>query len=290
MCSIIGYSGKENASPILVRGLKRMEYRGYDSVGVATESGNKIELKKGTGKVSEVNSKIQLDTLPGKVGIGHTRWATHGKVTELNAHPHSSNSGKIAIVHNGIIENFEELKKQLESEGYSFKSETDSEVIVNLLQKNYELTKNVKDTIMKTVAELKGHYAFVAMFENGQLAAVRFHEPLIIGVGQDDFFLSSDVLGFIEYTDDAIYMKNRNFVILDKNKFQVLDFNGKHAKYGITKVSKEFGDAYKGHYAHFTLKEIYEQHETILKSGEKTANAIEKTVDYICFACKWWCK
>jgi len=281
MCSIIGYSGKENASPILVRGLKRMEYRGYDSVGVATESDNKIELKKGTGKVSEVNSKIQLDTLPGKVGIGHTRWATHGKVTELNAHPHSSNSGKIAIVHNGIIENFEELKKQLESEGYSFKSETDSEVIVNLLQKNYELTKNVKDTIMKTVAELKGHYAFVAMFENGQLAAVRFHEPLIIGVGQDDFFLSSDVLGFIEYTDDAIYMKNRNFVILDKNKFQVLDFNGKHAKYGITKVSKEFGDAYKGHYAHFTLKEIYEQHETILKSGEKTANAIEKTVDYI---------
>jgi len=281
MCSIIGYAGKENASPILVRGLKRMEYRGYDSVGVATESDNKIELKKGTGKVSEVNSKIQLDTLPGKVGIGHTRWATHGKVTDLNAHPHSSNSGKIAIVHNGIIENFEELKKQLESEGYSFKSETDSEVIVNLLQKNYELTKNVKDTIMKTVAELKGHYAFVAMFENGQLAAVRFHEPLIIGVGQDDFFLSSDVLGFIEYTDDAIYMKNRNFVILDKNKFQVLDFNGKHAKYGITKVSKEFGDAYKGHYAHFTLKEIYEQHETILKSGEKTANAIEKTVDYI---------
>ena len=281
MCSIIAYYGKEIAAPILVKGLKRTEYRGYDSVGVATESDNQIELKKGTGKVNEVNLRVQLDTLPGNVGIGHTRWATHGKVTDVNAHPHTSNSGKIAIVHNGIIENFEELKKQLENEGYSFKSETDSEIIANLLQKNYELTGNIKELIMKTVSELKGHYAFVAMFENGQLAAARFHEPLIMGIGQDGFFLSSDVLGFIEYTDDAIYMKNGNFVILDKDKFQIFDFNGRHEKYEITKVSKEFGDAYKGDYAHFTLKEIYEQHETILKAGEKTADTIEKTADYI---------
>ncbi|MEK0340109.1 MAG: glutamine--fructose-6-phosphate transaminase (isomerizing), partial [Nitrosopumilus sp.] len=269
MCSIIGYIGKKIASPIIVNGLKRMEYRGYDSVGVATESENQIELKKGIGKVDEVNLKIHLDKLPGKIGIGHTRWATHGKVTDVNAHPHPSNSGKIAIVHNGIIENFEELKKQLENEGYSFKSETDSEVIANLLQKNYELTGDVKETILKTVSKLKGHFSFVAMFENGQLAAARFHEPLIIGIGKDDFFLSSDVLGFIEYTDDAIYMENGNFVILDKNKFQIFDFNGEHVKYVITKVSKEFGDAYKGDYAHFTLKEIFEQHETILKAGEK---------------------
>ena len=281
MCSIIGYYGKISAAPILVKGLKRMEYRGYDSVGVATESENKIELKKGIGKVDEVNSKIQLDIMPGKIGIGHTRWATHGKVTDTNAHPHPSNSGKIAIVHNGIIENFEELKQQLENDGYSFKSETDSEIIANLLQKNYELTKDVKETIIKTVSEIKGHYAFVAMFENGQLAAARYHEPLIIGVGKDDFFLSSDVLGFIEYTDDAIYLENGNFVILDKDKFQILDFDGNHAKYGITKVSKEFGDAYKGDYAHFTLKEIYEQPETILKAGEKTTEAIEKTADYL---------
>ena len=281
MCSIIGYYGNETAAPILVKGLKRMEYRGYDSVGVATENENEIEVKKGTGKVNEVNSKVQLDVLPGKIGIGHTRWATHGKVTDLNAHPHPSNSGKIAIVHNGIIENFEELKNQLESEGYYFKSETDSEVIANILQKNYEITKDVKETILKTVSEIKGHYAFVAMFENGQLAAARFHEPLIIGVGQDNFFLSSDVLGFIEYTDDAIYMENGTFVILDKNKFEISDFNGEHIGYGITKVSKEFGDAYKGDYAHYTLKEIYEQPETILKAGEKTSDAIEKTVDYI---------
>jgi glucosamine--fructose-6-phosphate aminotransferase (isomerizing) len=281
MCSIIGYYGNKIAAPIIVKGLKRMEYRGYDSVGVATESNHQIELKKGTGKVTEVNSKIQLDSLPGKIGIGHTRWATHGKVTDFNAHPHPSNSGKIAIVHNGIIENFEELKKKLEEEGYNFKSETDSEIIANLLQKYYEETNDVKETVLKTVSEIKGHYAFVAMFENGQLAAARFHEPLIIGVGHDDFFLSSDVLGFIEFTDDAIYLENGNFVILDKNKFQILDFQGEQAKYGITKVSKEFGDAYKGDYAHFTLKEIYEQPETIFKAGEKTLDAIEKATDYI---------
>ena len=281
MCSIIGYSGNEVAAPIIVKGLKRMEYRGYDSVGVATESNNQIELKKGIGKVNEVNSKIQLDTLPGKTGIGHTRWATHGKVTEFNAHPHPSNSGKIAIVHNGIIENFEELKKQLENEGYNFKSETDSEIIANLLQKNYESTKNVKETILKTVSEIKGDYAFVAMFENGQLAAARFHEPLIVGISQENVFLSSDVLGFIEYTDNVIYMKNRNIIILDKKDFQILDFNGKNTEYEITKVSKEFGDVYKGDYAHFTLKEIYEQPDVILRAGETTIEGIEKAVEYI---------
>ena len=281
MCSIIGYYGNEVAAPIIVKGLKRMEYRGYDSVGVATESNSQIERKKGIGKVEEVNSKIQLDTLPGKIGIGHTRWATHGRVTDVNAHPHSSNSGKLAIVHNGIIENFEQLKKELEKEGYIFQSETDTEVIANLIQKNYEDAKNVKDTIIKTVSELKGHYAFVVMFENGQLAAARFHEPLIVGIGKDSYFLSSDVLGFIEQTDNAIYIENGNFVIIDKEKLQILDFNGESIKQQITKVSKEFADAYKGDYAHFTLKEISEQPDTIFKAGEKTKDEIIKAADYI---------
>ena len=281
MCSIIGYYGNEIAAPIIVKGLRRMEYRGYDSVGVATESNSQIELKKGVGKVEEVNSKIQLDTLPGKVGIGHTRWATHGKVTDANAHPHSSNSGKLAIVHNGIIENFEQLKKELEKDGYIFKSETDSEVIANLLQKNYEIAKNVKSSIIKTVSELKGHYAFVAMFENGQLAAARFHEPLIVGIGKNSYFFSSDVLGFIEQTDNAIYIENGNFVIIDKDKLQILDFNGENVKQQITKVSKEFADAYKGDYAHFTLKEISEQPDTIFKAGENTKDAIKNAASYI---------
>ncbi|MBM2818598.1 MAG: glmS [Nitrosarchaeum sp.] len=281
MCSIIGYYGLEIAAPVIVKGLKRMEYRGYDSVGVATEANNHIELKKGVGKVAEVNSMVHLDSLPGKMGIGHTRWATHGKVTDTNAHPHPSSTGKIAIVHNGIIENYKELKKELEKDGYSFKSETDSEVIANLLQKNYDITRDVKDTMIQTVSKLKGHYAFVAMFDNGQLAAARFHEPLIVGVGLSNFFFSSDVLGFIEYTDDAIYIENGNFAIMSKDEFKIMDFNGESVKYQITKVSKEFADSYKGEYAHYTLKEIYEQNETILKAGERSEEAIIKAADFI---------
>ena len=281
MCSIIGYYGDSSAAPILVKGLKRMEYRGYDSVGVATKFDNKIEIKKGIGKVSEVNKTFQLDKLPGKIGIGHTRWATHGKVTDSNAHPHPSNSGKIAIVHNGIIENFQELKKKLEEDGYTFKSETDSEVIANLIQQNFEQTSDVKETIGKTVSKLKGHFAFVAMFENGVLAAARYHEPMIIGVGKKEYFLSSDVLGFIEQTDDAIYIDNGNFVLLDSSGIQIYDFEGSPVKHQITKVSKEFADAYKGDYAHFTLKEISEQPDTILKAGKNTTEAIEQATDFI---------
>ena len=281
MCSIIGYYGEEIAAPIIVKGLKRMEYRGYDSVGIATKSNDTINLKKGIGRVDEVNSRVHLDTLPGKIGIGHTRWATHGKVTDVNSHPHSSNSEEITIVHNGIIENFQDIKDDLIKEGYKFKSETDSEVIANLLQKNFEMLKNVNETIVKTVSKLKGHYSFVAMFKNGQIAAARFHEPLIIGIGKDNFFLSSDVLGFIEYTDDVIYIENGNFVTIDNKKIQICDFNGNPIKYEIIKVSKEFADACKGDYAHFTLKEIYEQNETILKAGEKHEREIEKATKNI---------
>lgn len=281
MCSIIGYYGNDSAAPIMVKGLKRMEYRGYDSVGLATKTNNKIEVRKGVGKVSEVNDSESLDKLAGNIGIGHTRWATHGKVTAINAHPHPSTSGKIAIVHNGVIENFNELKEELQKDGFTFVSETDSEVIANLLQQNYNKTSDVKKSIINTVSKLKGHYAFVAMFEKGVLAAARFHEPLIIGIGKDDYYLSSDVLGFIEKTDDAIYIDNGNFIILDSSGLQICDYEGSPVKHQITKVSKEFADTYKGDYAHFTLKEISEQPETILNAGKKTESAIEQTSDFI---------
>ena len=267
MCSIIGYYGKNLAAPILVKGLEKMEYRGYDSVGIATKSENEILVKKGVGKVIQVNNAIHLDDLPGITGIGHTRWATHGKVTDTNAHPHSSNSGKIAIVHNGIIENFEELKKDLISSGYAFKSDTDTEVIANLIQKNFEQTSDVKQTIIKTVSQLKGHYAFVVIFENGTLAAARFHEPLIVGVGKNSYYLSSDVLGFIERTDDAIYIDNEDFVLVNEAGLNTYNFDGSQVKHQITKVSKEFADVYKGDYANFTLKEISEQPDTIMRAG-----------------------
>ena len=268
MCSIIGYSGQNSASSILIKCLKRMEYRGYDSVGIATKSDNQIKLKKGTGKVYEVNSKLHFERMSGKVGIGHTRWATHGEVTDINAHPHMSNSGNIAIVHNGIIENYKELKYKLERDGYQFKSQTDSEVIANILQQNYEFTKDIKETMTKTVSVLEGHYAFVAMFEDGQLAAARFHKPLIVGLGKKSCFLSSDVLGFIEQTDDVIYIDNGNVIIVDGRKFEIMDFGGKKVDYQVTKVSKEFADAYKGDYAHFTIKEISEQPNAVIRASE----------------------
>ena len=267
MCSIIGYYGKNLAAPILVKGLEKMEYRGYDSVGVATKSENEILVKKGVGRVIQVNSAIHLDDLPGMTGIGHTRWATHGKVTDTNAHPHSSNSGKIAIVHNGIIENFEELKDELISSGYNFKSDTDTEVIANLIQKNFDQTSDIKQAIIKTVSQLKGHYAFVVIFEDGTLAAARFHEPLIVGVGKNSYYLSSDVLGFIDRTDDAIYIDNEDFVIVNNSGLEIHNFDGTQVKHQITKVSKEFADVYKGDYAHFTLKEISEQPDTIMRAG-----------------------
>ena len=267
MCSIIGYYGKNLAAPILVKGLEKMEYRGYDSVGVATKSENEILVKKGVGRVIQVNSAIHLDDLPGMTGIGHTRWATHGKVTDTNAHPHSSNSGKIAIVHNGIIENFEELKDELISNGYNFKSDTDTEVIANLIQKNFDQTSDIKQAIIKTVSQLKGHYAFVVIFEDGTLAAARFHEPLIVGVGKNSYYLSSDVLGFIDRTDDAIYIDNEDFVIVNNSGLEIHNFDGTRVKHQITKVSKEFADVYKGDYAHFTLKEISEQPDTIMRAG-----------------------
>ena len=279
MCSIIGYFGHDEASPILVRGLGRMEYRGYDSVGVITCSDNKLTLKKGVGKVSEVNTNLGLDLLHGSTGIGHTRWATHGKVTDKNAHPHLSNSGKIAIVHNGIIENFEELKSNLQNKGFDFQSETDTEIIANLIQLNFDETSDIKQSIIKTVAQLKGHYSFVVIFEDGTLVAARFHEPLIVGVEKDNYYLSSDVLGFIEKTDDAIYIDNEDFVIVNNAGMHIFDFDGTPNKYEITKVSKEFADVYKGDYAHFTLKEISEQPDTILRSENN--DQIQQFVDNI---------
>ena len=279
MCSIIGYIGSNDAAPILVRALEKMEYRGYDSVGKATKTKKEINIKKGVGKVAEVKTNENLQQMAGKIGIGHTRWATHGGVTKQNAHPHYSNSSNVAIVHNGIIENFQELKADLVSDGYKFESETDTEVIVNLIQQNFEKTSDVKDAITKTISKLKGHYAFVAMFQDGTLAAARFHEPLIIGIEKDNYYISSDVLGFIEKTDDAIYIDNENFIIVNDSGLEIFNFEGEKVKSSITKVSKEFADVYKGDYAHFTLKEISEQPQTILKSANK--KDIQKFVESI---------
>lgn len=279
MCSIIGYIGNNSAANLLVSGLKRMEYRGYDSVGIATSHDDTIEIKKGVGKVSEVDSSENLQSLIGNVGIGHTRWATHGAVTSTNAHPHQSSTGQIAIVHNGIIDNYGALKNKLQGLGYVFRSETDSEVISNLLQFHLDRTKDIKKSLIETVEELEGEYSFVAVFEDGTLAAARFHEPLVIGMGKNGYFVSSDVLGFVEHTDEVIYPENGEIVTIGPKGLQFIDFSGRFVKHHIIKVSKEFADAYKGEYAHFTLKEIFDQPLCIIKAGEASRKEMEDVID-----------
>lgn len=245
-----------------------MEYRGYDSVGLATFT-DQITVSKGVGRVVEVNKNKNLDAMPGKTGIGHTRWATHGKVCELNAHPHlSTKLGKVAVVHNGIIDNYEDIKKELK---YDFISETDSEVIANLLEHHYSLTGDAKAAMMRTLPQLKGSYAFVALFDDGTMTAARHHEPLVVGVGVLGIFLASDVIGFIEYTDEAIYPDNNEFVIVNpegyEDNLEFYDYHGHPIVHKTVKLSKELADVYKDDYAHFTLKEINEQPAKILCSG-----------------------
>ena len=275
-CSIIGYVGDSDAAPMLVKSLRRMEYRGYDSVGVATHTNDTISLRKGTGRVQDVNQQMGLDELPGNIGLGHTRWATHGAVTDVNAHPHMSSSGGIAIVHNGIIENHEELRDMLKRHGYVFASQTDSEVIANLLQYYMDNTDNKRQSLLMTLEKIRGHYAFIAMFDDGTITSARYGEPLIVGVAENGLFLSSDVLGFIEYTDEAIYLESGTCCIIQDGSLQLMDYTGKKIKHNSTVVSKEFGDARMGEYANYTLKEIHEQPKTVRRAGVSSVTELER--------------
>jgi glucosamine--fructose-6-phosphate aminotransferase (isomerizing) len=247
---------------MLVQGLKRMEYRGYDSVGLATISNKRILVKKGVGKVEDVNRSLALEMMEGKVGIGHTRWATHGGVTDLNAHPHKNCKNDIAIVHNGIIDNYSELKKSLIAHGHKFRSETDSEVIAHLLGEFLHKKRDIKKAMIGVTKKLKGTYAFVAVFDDGTVAGARFDEPLIVGIAEDGYYVSSDVLGFIEHTDKAIFLDNNEIVILNDG-YSIFDFDGSEVKKQATQIAWELADADKGKYAHHTLKEINEQKHTI---------------------------
>ena len=281
MCSIIGYKGNEHASSVLVEGLRKMEYRGYDSVGIATIKSGKLLIRKGVGKVAEVNKSLRLDELPGNLGIGHTRWATHGGIVDSNAHPHLACKSTIAVVHNGIIENYNELKDELYRSGHEFKSETDSEVIAHLLEEYFEITGDIRLSMIFTCKRLQGSFAFVAMFNSSTLCGARYDEPLIIGVGNDDYFLSSDILGFLNYTDRAIFLDNRDIVILNDNDISFFNFDGDRVSRRMTQVAWELGDADKGKYSHFTLKEIHEQRYTIVKSMQQDKKNLEKFCDIL---------
>ncbi len=279
MCSIIGYRGKQAAAPILVDSLKRMEYRGYDSVGVATFNSGNILVRKGTGKVVEVNKNLNMTAMSGMIGIGHTRWATHGGVTNSNAHPHSACKNNIAVVHNGIIENYKELKEELTKAGHIFSSETDSEVIAHLLEVHAD--KGVRKSLMMTCKMLKGTYAFVAVFQDGTIAGARYEEPLIIGVANDGYFISSDVLGFLQYTDKAIFLDNYDVALIDGNNMEIFDFDGNPVAHPITQVAWELGEVDKGKYAHYTLKEINDQRVSVANAARQNEIMMKRFCDVL---------
>ncbi|MEZ0006229.1 glucosamine--fructose-6-phosphate aminotransferase (isomerizing) [Flavobacterium sp. 28YEA47A] len=268
MCGIVGYIGHRDAYPIIIKGLKRLEYRGYDSAGIMLYDGESMKVAKTKGKVSDLEEKAKEITQNGNIGIGHTRWATHGVPNDVNSHPHLSNSGDLVIIHNGIIENYEPLKKELIKRGYVFKSDTDTEVLVNLIEDvqkkdNLKLGKAVQIALNQVV----GAYA-IAVFDvkkPDEIVVARLGSPLAIGIGEEEFFIASDASPFIEYTSNAIYLEDEEMAIVRKNKsikVRKIKDDSLVDPY-VQELQMNLEQIEKGGYEHFMLKEIYEQPNVI---------------------------
>lgn len=283
MCGIIGYIGDEEAAPLLFNGLKRMEYRGYDSAGIATISDSKIIVRKDKGKVSEIGEKIGLLDLKGNIGIAHTRWATHGSAIKKNAHPHLSCDLEVAVVHNGIIENHQQLKEKLKVEGHTFNSETDSEIIAHLLEKYFIESKKIKHALLKTVNDLKGSFAFQAIFKSkpNLLLGARNDAPLVIGLGKKGNFLASDVLAFIDHTDRVVFLDNQEITIVGDRRKRIYTFDGEPILKEVTKVAWEAKEISKKAFAHYTAKEIHEQPNTIKNALSQDLDKIQEFIKSI---------
>lgn len=266
MCGIVGYVGAQQAAPILLEGLQKLEYRGYDSAGIAVLDGSTIELAKACGEIKNLLAKTHDGSdLHGYIGLGHTRWATHGAPTEANAHPHVSNDGKFAIVQNGIIENFMELREMLQAKGFQFHSETDTEVIVHLLDMYYTGDGNLKDTVMKTLGRLEGSYAIGILCADcpEQMFLARNGCPLIIGVGAGENFFASDVTALVSHTKNVVYLDDGELAEVRADGYTVFDCTGKPVHKPVSRVAWDIEAAEKGGYEHFMLKEIMEQPRAI---------------------------
>ncbi|NRD19055.1 glutamine--fructose-6-phosphate transaminase (isomerizing) [Winogradskyella eckloniae] len=270
MCGIVGYIGHREAYPIIIKGLQRLEYRGYDSAGIALYDGKEIKLSKTKGKVADLKEKLENEiSIDGSLGIGHTRWATHGVPNDVNSHPHYSNSGDLVIIHNGIIENYDSLKKELIKRGYTFKSDTDTEVLVNLIE-DVKKNENLKlgKAIQIALNQVVGAYAIAVFDKNkpNEIVVAKLGSPLAIGVGDDEFFIASDASPFIEYTKNAIYLEDEQMAIIRRGK----DIKIRKIKNDslvdpyVQELQLNLEQIEKGGYDHFMLKEIYEQPEAIL--------------------------
>ena len=267
MCGIVGFVGQGNTKDILLAGLSRLEYRGYDSAGIALYS-QPFTLVKAVGKLEELKKKVAADKecqLPYSMGIGHTRWATHGKASEKNAHPHLSMHKEVVLVHNGIIENFAELKNFLQEQGYSFYSDTDTEVAVNLIEYYYRKDKDILKALFSVQKELKGSYAFAIMFQEDEktLYAMRKDSPLIVGKGENAFYLASDVSAFLDYTNEIYPVENREILSLSEKEIHIYNKNGEEVKRSSTIAELSQSQIHKGEYLHFMEKEIFEQPKVV---------------------------
>ncbi|MDA3849740.1 MAG: glutamine--fructose-6-phosphate transaminase (isomerizing) [Spirochaetaceae bacterium] len=262
MCGIVGYSGFRQASSVLIAGLKRLEYRGYDSSGISVLNTQGLVTFKKTGKIINLQQIVPKD-LQGLSGIGHTRWATHGGVTDRNAHPHNDGKNSISIVHNGIIENYISLKEMLKADGVVFKSETDSEVLAHLVAKFYE--DDLEKAVKKALTLVKGTYGIICMHRDkpGILVGARNGSPLVLGIGEKEMFLASDVSAVIGYTKQGIYLVDREVIIVDENNYRSTDLGYQELDKKVEHISWELEELEKGGYPHFMLKEIFEQVDSI---------------------------
>ncbi|MFR6599219.1 MAG: glutamine--fructose-6-phosphate aminotransferase, partial [Finegoldia magna] len=277
MCGIVCYNGEKSAVEIILNGLKSLEYRGYDSSGISVVT-DKIETVKRKGKLQNLIDSIDEIDNNASVGIGHIRWATHGEPNEINAHPQVSEDGKFSVVHNGIIENYKELKKELEDNGYTFKSTTDTEIVVALISQYYK--DDLLEAVKSTIKRLKGAYALgiVSEYEKDKLIAVRKESPLILGKCEDGIILASDIPSVLKYTRDIVYLENGDIVEIDKKNYTIYDKDFEKVDREVKTVNMTIDQASKGGYEHFMLKEIHEQPEVVKKTLE--VNVKNNVIDF----------
>ncbi|QDA31617.1 glutamine--fructose-6-phosphate transaminase (isomerizing) [Thermococcus indicus] len=284
MCGIIGYIGDRAACEVIVKGLKRLEYRGYDSAGVVTEDKGKLFIKKGAGAIDELTEKLGLLEMPGKRGIGHTRWATHGVPSDVNAHPHTDCTGKIALVHNGIIENFAEIREYLLSRGHAFKSDTDTEVIAHLIEEELKSAPSFEDAMRNALLKLRGSFALGIIYagEPDRLYFVRNESPLVLGIGDGENFAASDVPAFLEYTNRAIFLDDGEYAVIGKDFYVIKKLaTGEVVEKPVQRIEWTLEMAEKSGYPHFMLKEIYEQPRAIKDAIHGNIDAVKRTAKEI---------
>ncbi|MBZ5608122.1 MAG: glutamine--fructose-6-phosphate transaminase (isomerizing) [Acidobacteriia bacterium] len=260
MCGIVGYIGNRRAVPIILDGLRRLEYRGYDSAGIAVLNGdNHLSVRRASGKLRNLEDVIRVNPMDGPYGIGHTRWATHGRPTEENAHPHRDCTGDIVVVHNGIVENYLQLKHQLQLEGHKFVTETDTEVVAHLVEKYYD--GNLEEAVRKAVKDLTGVFALgiIASSDPNKIVAARLGPPVVIGLGDGEYFVASDVPAILSHTRDMFFLNDGDLAVLTPEGVHLTDFNGRLVKRPVTHILWDPIMAEKGGYKHFMLKEIFEQ-------------------------------